>query len=88
MRVDRILEHYAPGDENSWADEFTYLLTFYGEEMGYLAGDINENGIKEPILLGDDGRVWDGHHRLLVARLLGIEEVDIEKGHTLKGKNP
>lgn len=30
------------------------------------------------ILLGDDGRVWDGHHRLIAARRLGMDTVFCE----------
>jgi ParB-like chromosome segregation protein Spo0J len=47
-----------------------------------LITDIAANGVKEPLLLGDDGRVWDGHHRLFVARCLGIETLLVEYGHS------
>lgn len=30
------------------------------------------------ILLGHDGRVWDGHHRIVAARRLGIESLPVE----------
>lgn len=39
---------------------------------------IRAEGIREPILLGNDGRVWDGHHRITVARHLGIRDVPVE----------
>jgi ParB-like chromosome segregation protein Spo0J len=39
---------------------------------------IEKTGIREPILLGNDGRVWDGHHRITAAHQLGIEEVPIK----------
>src|SRR5690606_22968569 len=39
---------------------------------------IREEGIREPILLGTDGRVWDGHHRITVAMHLGLESVPVE----------
>jgi hypothetical protein len=47
-----------------------------------LIAAIAVNGVATPLLLGDDGRVWDGHHRLLVARLLGIETLTVEYGHS------
>lgn len=31
-----------------------------------------------PILLGSDGRVWDGHHRICIALALGLEYVMVE----------
>lgn len=34
--------------------------------------------MKYPILLGTDGRVWDGHHRLCVADMLGLDAVPCE----------
>lgn len=47
-----------------------------------LISDIAANGVTTPLMLGDDGRVWDGHHRLFVARLLGIEVLTVEYGHS------
>lgn len=49
--------------------------------LAALIGDIAANGITTLILLGDDGRVWDGHHHLRVARLLDSEELPVEYGH-------
>lgn len=37
-----------------------------------------EEVIKEPILLGDDGRVWDGHHRVCAAMYIGESSVPVE----------
>lgn len=34
--------------------------------------------VQEPVLLGNDGRVWDGHHRIVAARRLGFTEVPVE----------
>lgn len=40
---------------------------------------ISSSGIMPAgILLGNDGRVWDGHHRLIAARRLGIESIFCE----------
>ncbi len=34
--------------------------------------------VTEPVLLGPDGRVWDGHHRIVAARRLGFASVPAE----------
>ena len=40
---------------------------------------IKDHGIMGTIRLGNDGRVWDGHHRLIAAKRLGIETVEVEQ---------
>jgi len=78
LTVDYIQDNFAPGEEAStWAEEFAWIIDFHGEYVAKLLSDIEKNGIKLPVLLGDDGRVWNGHHRLLVARILGIPEVPV-----------
>jgi ParB-like chromosome segregation protein Spo0J len=42
-----------------------------------LLADIRENGIREPLTINLDWIVLDGIHRLYVAKLLGIEAVDV-----------
>jgi hypothetical protein len=39
---------------------------------------IKNNGIPSAVLLGKDGRVWDGHHRITAARRLGFEYIPVE----------
>lgn len=34
--------------------------------------------VDQPICLGDDGRVWDGHHRVVAAIRLGFDRLPIE----------
>jgi hypothetical protein len=34
--------------------------------------------IEQPICLGDDGRVWDGHHRVVAAVRLGFDRLPVE----------
>ena len=78
LTVDYIQENFTPGEETSaWAEEFAWILDFHGDYVSDLLTDIEKSGIKVPILLGDDGRVWNGHHRLLVARILGMAEVPV-----------
>ncbi len=61
---------YRPGDEHSWADEFAWLLRNHGPRLADLLEDVKDaQGFRESIKVGRDGRVWDGHHRVLVAHL-------------------
>lgn len=34
--------------------------------------------VEQPVCLGPDGRVWDGHHRIVAARRLGFYTIPIE----------
>lgn len=34
--------------------------------------------ITQGVCLGNDGRIWDGHHRIVAARRLGFTEIPIE----------
>lgn len=72
-----LLDVFTSGDEWDWEEEFSYLWSNHGERMDYLANSIQETGIQTPILLGNDGRVWDGHHRLAAAYSLGIHRVPV-----------
>ena len=37
-----------------------------------------EGRITQPVCLGPDGRVWDGHHRIVAAKRLGFADVPVE----------
>lgn len=39
---------------------------------------IAEHGLTQGVCLGPDGRVWDGHHRIVAARRLGLTEIPVE----------
>lgn len=60
----------------SWEEEVKKLAN--RDRTKQLVESIRVEGIREPILLGNDGRVWDGHHRITAATLLGIREVPVE----------
>jgi len=77
MRTEDVLRLYRDGGEHGWEHEFAWLDHHQGEQTDRLAEDVAVNGIREPILLGNDGRVWDGHHRLAVAVRLGIDSVPV-----------
>ncbi|QDF15364.1 ParB-like nuclease domain protein [Gordonia phage Mollymur] len=81
MDLDYLKSNYIPGsrDEDwTWADEAHYLWLTQGEYMLKLLVDIAENGIHDPICLGPDGRIWDGHHRITIATALGLDRVPVE----------
>lgn len=72
LPVDYILTHFLPGDEWSWAEEFVNLAELEGQKLIDFCQLIAVEGINEPIILGHDSRVWDGHHRIFAALTLGI----------------
>lgn len=77
-----LLTVFRPGDypERNWAQEFAWLWDNDGPRMDVITTMIQEtgfSGFSAPILLGSDGRVWDGHHRLAAAMRLGIDKVPV-----------
>lgn len=34
--------------------------------------------VTQPVCLGNDGRIWDGHHRIVAALALGFDSVPVE----------
>lgn len=87
VRLDHLLGVYSVGSgEWSWQDEYRQLIDRTVTQR--LLADVREVGIKEPILLGTDGRVWDGHHRITVAMHLGIDSVPVEFAGRVDHKHP
>lgn len=84
LPTEAILVCWRPGSGDwDWSTEWADIVQQQaGMTIAALIGDIAAHGVREPLLLGDDGRVWDGHHRLFVARLLGIETLPVEYGHS------
>lgn len=71
VNLAALLNIYQVGSgEWSWEEEHKKLIN--RPVTIQLIEAIRAEGIREPILLGNDGRVWDGHHRITVARHLGI----------------
>lgn len=83
MSPNAIMQLYRPGSYDepwSWDDEMNDLIS--RNELDGLTTDIQENGIREPVILGDDGRVWEGHHRICIAHRLGMTDVPYKWGFT------
>lgn len=72
-----IIGEVRPGDEHSWADEFKFLWTTDRRGMLELVDSITEVGIREPVVIGADGRLWDGHHRVAVAIALQLGPIEV-----------
>lgn len=78
MPTDAVLRDYRDGDELGWYTEFENLHRYHKARLDEIAMSACTEGIRVPILLGNDGRVWDGHHRLCVADGMGIEYVPVQ----------
>lgn len=75
MRASEIMARWRPGSYEApwtWLDEAREIA---GPYQDALTEYIKEHGIPGRICLGNDGRVWDGHHRLVAAYQLGDLEV-------------
>lgn len=77
MSLAAILTNYADGDGIGWSAEFAYLRTFHADRIADVTASVAREGFKEPIYLGYDGRVWDGHHRLAVAEALNWKTLPV-----------
>ena len=86
MPISDILLNWKPGsrgDDWTWRDEYIDLLTRDVNNTRSIIHRAWRDGLhfadkEQPILLGSDGRVWDGHHRICVALLLGIRTVNVD----------
>jgi ParB-like chromosome segregation protein Spo0J len=79
--VARVLAEVQCGSQDwSWEAEWADLDQRHAAS-GYLdrlEQQIRTNGITLPLLIGSDGRLWDGHHRLRLAVKIGIGYVPVE----------
>lgn len=84
MDLSDILEQYRPGSRDwTWDDERQDLVTRDYEVTEAMRQTILQKGFgfadnSEPILLGNDGRVWDGHHRLILAMIYSPQYLMVE----------
>lgn len=82
----RVLAEVRCGSQDwSWEEEWASLDRRHAQTnyLATLEQQIRENGITLPILIGSDGRLWDGHHRLRIAVRLGIEYIPVEVTPTI-----
>lgn len=78
MSLEDILTGWRPGshgDDWTWANEAEDLWTRDSARTQKLMSAIFDHGFgladsKAPVKLGNDGRVWNGHHRIVIAQYL------------------
>jgi len=47
---------------------------------------LREHGLDQGVYLGGDGRLLDGHHRVVAAKRLGITEIPLESAEDAKAR--
>lgn len=72
LRAQSVMERVSPGSGLSWRDELSWLWTHDRTTMQALLDSVGAEGFRSSIILGNDGRLWDGHHRLAAALELGV----------------
>ncbi len=75
VRTRDLLQDWRDGEDHGWRREFAWLARHDLPAVIRLAVSVLRDGIREPVLLGGDGRVWDGHHRIFVAWLLRLRTI-------------
>lgn len=80
--VVQLMNRWRPGshdDDWTWADEKRDLWSRDSQAMCRLQSSIRMHGFRpaepgeEPIILGNDGRLWSGHHRILAAASIDLD---------------
>ena len=73
----QIMTRYRPGSQDwSWQVEMLDMFSpTHFDQTVQLIHSIRKDGILEPIALGNDGRIWDGHHRITAAYVLGLKTI-------------
>lgn len=73
MPLPVLLRHWRPGSYDwEWLDEYWNLMHVNPAVTDAVRARVESEGFGfadafGPILLGSDGRVWDGHHRICIA---------------------
>lgn len=80
--LSHILTFWRPGSSDwSWSDEYTDLI---GQAVtAAVRARVNSEGFGfhdhfAPVLLGSDNRVWDGHHRIILAIEQAVPSLMVE----------
>lgn len=94
LTVGEAMRRWRPGShEWSWRHETADLLHRDTAKMITLLDSIRRFGLmspwghEDPIILGDDGRVWSGHHRLVAARIIN-PDLPLPEGTEIYGDAP
>lgn len=85
LPIAQVITFWRPGSHDwTWKDEYVDLHLHHSRRLQAIRRRVIEDGFKfldhvSPILLGSDGRVWDGHHRICLAIELGEPFLNVEK---------
>lgn len=80
----QILTFWRPGSHDwSWADEYADLMGPDKVKTDAIHRRVAAEGYDfldyiSPVLLGSDGRVWDGHHRICLAIKEAVPSLMVE----------
>lgn len=82
MPLAQILTFWRPGSHDwSWAEEYADVMAQERTKPVRLRVEAEGIGFIDhaaPVMLGSDGRVWDGHHRICIAIEKGIPSLMVE----------
>ena len=74
MSAAKLIVEVVDGCEHGWPTELDWLWSVHRDQTLALMDKVRaDGGIRFPVLIGTDGRLWDGHHRVAVALALGID---------------
>lgn len=79
MTPAAIMAEFRDGDERGWDVEFAWLREHHREQLDAITETARVDGIRKPVELGVDGRLWDGHHRLCVAVDLELSDLPVDR---------
>lgn len=78
VNLTEFMRSVRDGDERGWDAEFAWLRDNHAARLRGLFMSVLQHGIREPLLVGDDDRLWDGHHRFYVAHALGFTHIRVK----------
>lgn len=78
LTIPEFMYKVRPGSGDwTWEQEVEKLLTDEAHviRVNQIEESMEIHGQREPVLIGNDGRLWDGHHRtvILLCRYFGID---------------
>lgn len=82
VRLSDFLAQVRPNHHDldyTWATEAQRLWL---EEPDYMCGLVRhlaDGGEYEPVTIGDDGKLWDGHHRVVALMALGERFIRVQR---------
>jgi len=92
MAAADLLANYTPASGQTWDEEERHILSReclccgrVGHHQQKLEAFLAENGLDQGVYLGE-GKVKDGHHRVIAAHRLGIERIPLESRSDAKAR--